>query len=119
MNTLTQQQKMNNISFAPMTAKQFHRNAKNKKFRSNEIVPFVRYYLGVEYQTEIITLCKKLQTQKGPRKETYMMFDRIMNYIKRVLNEHDMTEEVISYIFQYNRTYLNDTTAEDKYYKDL
>ena len=62
---------------------------------------------------QLTIICNKLSTQKRPRKKTFSEFNRFM----RIIKQYDYMN--IEKIFEYNKIYLEDSTAEDIYIKEV
>jgi len=94
-----------------LTAKEYQ--AKSKRYlRPINEWKLIRMICDLEERKQFSIVCKKLQTQKRPRKETFIEFHRFMNIIKSY--RHIPIEK----IFEYNHIYLEDSTAEDIYNKE-
>jgi len=73
----------------------------------------VRLLRTSEEMKQLTIVCKKLSTQKRPRKQTFTEFNRFMSIIKG----YDYMN--IEKIFEYNKIYLEDSTAEDIFNKEV
>lgn len=100
--------------FTPITAKEYQAKSTRKLRPVNGYKLTMMLHNGCN-KKELTKVCKKLQTQKRPRKETYIEFDRIMNVIKQ---EAILGWNSLDKLFELNKIYLEDSTAEDIYNKE-
>jgi len=99
-------------SLVLITAKEYQ--AKSQRYcRPVNEWKLIRLLRNPDEQEQFTKVCKKLETQKKPRKETFIEFDRFMSIIK----SYDYMD--IEKIFEYNRIYLEDTTVEDNFKNEV
>ena len=94
-----------------LTAKEYQAKSNRYCCPVNEY-KLIHMLRELDDRNQLAKVCKKLETQKRPRKETFIEFDRLMNIIKA--QEYMDIER----IFEYNRIYLEDTTVETNYKKE-
>ncbi len=95
-----------------LTAKEYQAKS-TRRIRPVNEYKLVRMLRRDDHSKQFSIVCKKLSTQKQPRKQTFSEFNRFMS----IINGYDYMN--IEKIFEYNKIYLEDSTAEDIYNKEV